>query len=104
MESNHLPGVSRSAGFRDRKPLPLARTLLWSTAPDSNRLRRGLRPRASTLQLAVLGGAAGIRTQTVPLLRRLPLPIGPRRHNWWASSDSNRDWLRSERSSSAGLG
>src|SRR5260370_1287200 len=39
----------------------------------------------------IVGGPAGIRTQTLPILSRLPLPVGVRGLTWWVPPDSNRD-------------
>jgi hypothetical protein len=70
------------------------RRLTWREWGDSNPLLAVLEAAALPVALHSRGGSPGIRTQTDPILSRMPLPIGLESRNfWWPASDSNRENL-----------
>jgi hypothetical protein len=109
----HRKNLERRRGFEPRTPsLQLGRSPLAVAAPGTPGVIRtpnggfGIR-RPHHRQPGHLGAPGRIRTSTVPLLRRLPLPLDYGRIGrpaQRAPRDSNRHWTRSERGASAGLG
>lgn len=69
----------------------LRRTLVGPVGLEPTESLRSERSAFADLTTARTGGVGAIRTHTAQALNLLTLPIGLRRREWWACSDSNRD-------------